>query len=340
MPPPPPLNVNAAQQQAANIVAAINLQKEALIRLGLTDVSAREFTNNGITSLDRLCMLTPEALTQLIKQVHWDNQGVGLFIPFFSQQYIHAIYFWANRMYILGLPYRIEDVNEALANIWNEALKSENESRNLPSDIIKSLNPFKKETKWCSWKENVITYLNSKRGQGGIPLSYVIHENDVPKIQLTYLMVHEQLISCAILTGTEFNTNNGMVFDLLQSLTLNGPAWTWINAFQITWDGQNAWKSLLNFCEGDSTKTRNKQECYDAIAKANYQGPKRNFDFNTYMSIHQHAHQDLIRLGEPIPENKKVWDFLNGIPDLQCANIKLTVLANSAYMSDFMQTVN
>jgi hypothetical protein len=51
---------------------------------------------------------------------------------------------------------------------------------------------------------------------------------------------------------------------------LNGPAWTWINAFQVSRDGCNAWNSLINFYEGDSTKTRNKQECYDAIAKASY----------------------------------------------------------------------
>jgi hypothetical protein len=335
----PPAIVNAAQQQAENIVVAINLQRqqmeEALIRLGHSEVSTREFTNNGITSLDRLRVLTSESLTQLLKQLHRDNQGAGLFIPFFFQQYIQAIRFWTNRMYILGLPYRIEDVNEARASTWNEVLKAENESRNPPTDIIKSPDPFKKDTKWRPWKERAITYLNSKNGQGGIPLLYIVRRNDVPQIQLTYLTVHEQLVNCAILTGSEYNTNNGVVFDLLQSLTLNGPAWTWINAFQITRDCCNAWKSLLNFYEGDSTKTKKKQECYDAIIWANYQGPKHNFDFNTYESIHH-----LIRLGEPIPENKKVRDFLNGITDPQCANIKLTVLSNQVYMSDFMQTVN
>jgi hypothetical protein len=171
-------------------------------------------------------------------------------------------------------------------------------------------------------------------------LSYIIRENDVPQVHLTYVTVHEQLVNCAILHGSEYNTNNGMVYDLLQSLTLNGPAWTWINAFQSARDGRSAWKSLMNFYEGDSAKMRNKQECYDAIAKASYQGPKRNFVFNSYVMIHQQAHQDLIRLGEPIPENKKVRDLLNGITDPQCTNIKLTVLANQAYMNDFSQTVN
>jgi hypothetical protein len=102
---PPPVvqaQVIDPQQQAANILAAINLERqqmeEALIRLGMSEVSSREFTNNGKTSLDRLLVLMSEALTQLIKQIHRDNQGAGLFIPFFSQQYVHAIRFWANRM--------------------------------------------------------------------------------------------------------------------------------------------------------------------------------------------------------------------------------------------------
>jgi len=77
--------------------------------------------------------------------------------------------------------------------------------------------------------------------------------------------------------------------------------------YQQTHDGRNAWKSLMNYYKGELARTRGKQECYDTISKANYQGPRRNFDFSTYVAIHQHqAHQDLQRLGEPVPENKKV----------------------------------
>ena len=140
-------------------------------------------------------------------------------------------------MYILGLPYHIEQVNKALANTWNEALKSKNEARNLPSDIIKSPDPFQKETKWRQGKESICTYLNSKVGQGGIPLAYILRENDVPQIQVQYNTVHKQLINCAILHGSEYNTNKGVVYNHLQSLMLNGPAWTWINAFQVSRDG-------------------------------------------------------------------------------------------------------
>jgi hypothetical protein len=58
------------------------------------------------------------------------------------------------------------------------------------------------------------------------------------------------------------------------------------------------------------------------------------------VATHQQAHQDLLRLQEPIPENKKVRDFLQGITDPQCAPIKLNVLSNKVYMNNFLETVN
>jgi hypothetical protein len=45
-------------------------------------------------------------------------------------------------------------------------------------------------------------------------------------------------------------------------------------------------------------------------------------------------------LGEPVPENKKVRDFLQVITDPQCSSIKLTVLSNPTFMNNFSQTIN
>jgi hypothetical protein len=47
-----------------------------------------------------------------------------------------------------------------------------------------------------------------------------------------------------------------------------------------------------------------------------------------------------VHLGEPILENKKVRDFLQGITDPQCGNIKLNVLSNPIVMNNFAQTIN
>jgi hypothetical protein len=77
-----------------------------------------------------------------------------------------------------------------------------------------------------------------------------------------------------------------MVFDLLQSLTLAGPAWAWINNFERVRDRQSTWKALIAYYEGDSMQTRTKQQCCEAISKAVYKGHSRNFDFTAYVTIH------------------------------------------------------
>ncbi len=175
-----------------------------------------------------------------------------------------------------------------------------------PSDIVNAPEAFKKETQWKIWKESLKTYLNAQFGQASIPPSYILRDDDLPPEELIFATVHDELLHTAILFGPELNINNGTVYDFLQSLTLNGPAWPWINIYQRSRNGRAAWKALIAYYEGDAMRTRSKQESYQMIARANYQGPRRNYDFGTYVSTHQLAHQDLLRLGEPIPENKKV----------------------------------
>ncbi len=48
----------------------------------------------------------------------------------------------------------------------------------------------------------------------------------------------------------------------------------------------------------------------------------------------------MLCLTKPIPENKKVRDFLTGITAPQCAPIKLNILSNKGFMNNFLETVN
>jgi hypothetical protein len=91
----------------------------------------------------------------------------------------------------------------------------------------------KKDSKWRPWKESIITYLNAQTGQANLPLAYIIREREVADLQAIFTTTHDELVDCAILYGTEFNANNGRVYDFLQSLSLNGPAWPWIMHFSV-----------------------------------------------------------------------------------------------------------
>ncbi|MGH3055021.1 MAG: hypothetical protein ACRDL7_08605 [Gaiellaceae bacterium] len=130
------------------------------------------------------------------------------------------------------------------------------------------------------------------------------------------------------------------MYGVLKSLLLEGPGWNWIIHLDQSRDGRKAWQALKSHYEGDSNVNRNKDEAYASIASATYQGERKNFTFETYMNIHQRAHQDLQRLGEPVPEMKKVRDFLLHIHDPLLTAGKSTVLATTTMLENFTEASN
>jgi hypothetical protein len=127
--------------------AAANEMQAAFIHLGLSEVAAHKFIINGIIDMNKLRVLSADSSDKLITQIHRDNIGDGLFILFMLQQYINAIYFWANRIYLLGAPFEANLVDEDLAEQWNDVMKEEAKVAKASNDLVKSPEPFKKEMK-------------------------------------------------------------------------------------------------------------------------------------------------------------------------------------------------
>jgi LPS O-antigen subunit length determinant protein (WzzB/FepE family) len=108
--------------------------RAGLRRLGLSALAAEEFINNGIDSIERLRLLSKEDLDRLIKQIHRDNAvagGAGIFIPFISQTYIHAVHFWTNRMYILGEDFDETLIDADMARAWATVMRDESDASEL-----------------------------------------------------------------------------------------------------------------------------------------------------------------------------------------------------------------
>jgi hypothetical protein len=209
------------------------LLHQAFLRLGLAPFATQEFINNGIVCSTDLRVMTSEYLFRLIKQIHRDNMN-GIFIPYRSQQYIEAILYWTNRQHITGRSYTAQDITRDVATLWIERMKEElvkKEAKASTTAMIKTPDPFKKDTKWCPWKESIITFLNAQIGQANLPLSYIIREHKEPDQKAVFTTTHNELVNCAILYGIECNANNGRVYDFLQYLALNGPVWPLIYAF-------------------------------------------------------------------------------------------------------------
>jgi hypothetical protein len=137
----------------------------------------------------------------------------------------------------------------------------------------------------------------------------VIREDEVPQVNQAYQSEHHRLIAITPLAGAAYEEDNGKVFDLLKSWTINGPAWTWMRAHNVTRNGRQALRALVNHFEGDAQRDRVKDAAYASIAAARYYGEKKKFTFETYVSIHQDAYADLEQCGEIISEEKCVGDY-------------------------------
>jgi len=99
-------------------------------------------------------------------------------------------------------------------------------------------------------------------------------------------------------------------------------------------DGRRAWLALVAHFEGDAQRDCIKDHAYSSIAAA-----KKRFSFETYVTIHQEAYEDLEQDGEHVSEEKRVRDLLQGIKDPSINAAKEAILANANLCSKFVSAV-
>ena len=73
------------------------------------------------------------------------------------------------------------------------------------------------ERKWLEWEPAFMNYLMMIPGINGIPLSYIVREEEVPTEGATDGRFNEHAIACVPLSGDVFQTNEHKMYQLLKS---------------------------------------------------------------------------------------------------------------------------
>ena len=77
---------------------------------------------------------------------------------------------------------------------------------------------FKDERKWPEWEPAFVNYLSTILGVAGVPLSYVVRENEAPDpTDGTFESFNERAIACSPLSGATFQADARKVHQLLKS---------------------------------------------------------------------------------------------------------------------------
>jgi hypothetical protein len=197
---------------------------------------------------------------------------------------------------------------------------------------------------WETWIELLETHLSHVRNSTlGTPFTYLIRD-ELPDMDVAtrnqFLNaaaagpIDEDLISTTRTTGPSFQRDNHTLFDLLKVLSIDGSCWNFIEQYKTTRNGRAAFLMLKKQAEGDYAQTAKKNQAYLLIEKAHFSG-KGKFTLAQYTSVHQSAHNKLEACGEPVPETKKVTDYLLGITADALATAKNITHSRNDLSTDF-----
>jgi hypothetical protein len=251
--------------------------------------------------------------------------------PSFS--YIAGVRLMAFRMWI---AYRVERGQPTTSPAFTEEamtrfvtrldelyeLKASDETTGDPSGPPK----LKSFEDWETWLELMTTHLSHVRNSTlGTPFTYLIRDVREPELwtmtgaqRAPFLLPYEDqpldtdLVATSRFDGPSFQRDNHQLFDSLKVLTIEGNCWTFIERYKSTRNGRAAFLMLKAQAEGDFADTAKKNTAYSLIEKAHFSG-KGKFTLASYTAIHQSAHNKLEQCKEPVPETKKVTDYLLGI---------------------------
>ena len=177
---------------------------------------------------------------------------------------------------------------------------------------VASPGPLISESKWTDWEPKFINYLSSLLGMNGIPLSYVIRENDQPDRIGPHANFTEECIACAPLTGVAYDSDRSAVHQALVSFTTGQPSENWIKAINRHKDGRRSMTALRNHFSGEGNVTRRIAEA-DRYKDTLHYKNERSLPFETFLTKCEKMYNIYAQHKEPMKEEAKIRFLLKKV---------------------------
>lgn len=165
--------------------------------------------------------------------------------------------------------------------------------------------PLKNEKMWKEWEEKFENYTRCSIGSNGIPLNYVIRENDAPDHTTIHPDFVTETIACAPLNGEYYDADKLSVFNMLVSFTTGQPSGDWIKNTVKFADGRRSMAALRAHFAGEGNATRNVAEA-DRLKESLHYKSEKAMAFETFLTQMQKMFNIYETEGEPINEDQKI----------------------------------
>ena len=180
--------------------------------------------------------------------------------------------------------------------------------------------PLKSEREWKQWEEKFVNFLRLHVGANGVPLSYVIRENENPDHGMVHPDFVNQTIACTSLSGEFYAADRLSVFNHIVSFTTGQPSGDWVKDTLKYADGRRSMKALREHFSGEGNATRNISEA-DRLKESLHYKSERVMTFETFLTQMKKMFNIYEKEGEPMLDSAKVRFLYKSVqhPGLQAA---------------------
>ena len=292
---------------------------QAIVRCGLTQSDAEVFATEVYMNDFKTCRdITDDDLYDAFKTFSGLTQAQGQIRVLPGQKKkIKAFSYWVKDQYRLGLdPIDTEfPVNDTVDLI--EKASTHKQFRNNAKALAEAARPekFSKDHVWDDWANTFVNYLSVIPGRNGVPLQYVIRENEEadPTPNEDFLIDY---IRNAPIVGKYFIKDANVVhIHLANLIASNDEASSILKLYETEKNGRTDWMALKNHYEGSGVYAARITEADHVFENLTYTGEKKphmwwilfeqklNAAFNAYVKFenkdyHSDSHKLRILMGK------------------------------------------
>ena len=166
--------------------------------------------------------------------------------------------------------------------------------------------PLESEKQWKQWEEKFTNYARSHIGAFGVPLSYVIRNNDNPTdaIEVADDFV-SKTVAHAPLSGEYYNADRSAVFNMIVSFTTGQPSDAWVKSTHRHANGRTSMKALRDHFSGEGNASRNISEA-DRLKESLHYKSERSLAFETFLTQCQKMYTIYDKEAEPMADDAKL----------------------------------
>lgn len=305
--------------------------------IGLGGARAERIMEEGLETYEDFRTLTEDDIQSMVTTMSKRTIADGrVVIKVGESRKLKALMHWIQDFYRCSDEPSFDVLNQdALRTAADRAKARQNAKQNDSSALMPD--KFTTDKQWDSFYKATKVYLSTLLGVNGVPLVYIIRENELPKEGMDDASHVERCIARAPLKGNAFESDARQVHLIITQLVADGPGEQWIESISPMQNGRLDMAALYNQYAGAGNYIR-QMAVVQKIRDTLHYKSERTVPFSTFLQRLQKMFQIAMEQDEPYADRAKCRELLQRC--IPCTHLAQTIAALKVEMTRGTLTYN